>query len=143
MNPSETLGYRTLRGIIDPEGYDFDLKTLFRPLGNAFLGQKKRPQIYGKSAEALCLQACRPTPLILQTIFFEAPKEGLPSPYPLPTGPARWAVRSVGALVTLAICFKTLEISTIFDIGVLPVLSVLSVLSILSVLHADNRAERT
>ena len=82
-------------------------------------------------------------PLILQRIFFEAPKGGFTLPLPPPTGPAHFVVRGLGVPVTLAICFKTLEISTIFDIGVLPVLSVLSVLSILSVLHADNRAERT
>ena len=82
-------------------------------------------------------------PLILQTIFFEAPKGGFTLPLPPHTGPARSSVRGPGVFVTLAICFKTNEISTISDIGVLPVLSVLSVLSILSVLHADNRAERT
>ena len=47
-----------------------------------------------KSAEALCLQACRgfepaPNPPNLQNLKQAHKGEGLPSPYPLPDGPAR------------------------------------------------------
>ena len=49
-----------------------------------------------QSAEALCLQACRgfepaPNPPNLQNLKQAHKGEGLPSPYPLPDGPARSA----------------------------------------------------
>ena len=56
-------------------------------------------------------------PLILQTIFFEAPKGGFTLPLPPPTVPARSVVRFPGIDVALVILLLARAGNTRFDLG--------------------------